>query len=147
MPVQVAITVEPTDVPIDRKLLRAAVRAVLSCEGVSQASISLALVGDATSERINRRFLNHAGPTDVITFPLGASPLQGELVICADVAARVAAESGHAVAAELALYAVHGLLHLCGYDDKSRSAAGRMRERERFYLRKLNLPPISPPAP
>jgi len=144
MPVHVAIAVEPTDVPIDRKQLRAAVRAVLSGEGVANASISLALVGDATSERINRQFLNHDGPTDVITFPLGQSPLRGELVIGADTAARVAKQMGHGVGSELALYVIHGVLHLCGYDDKSRSATKLMRERERYYLRQLNLPPISP---
>lgn len=147
MPVRVAITVEPTDVPIDHKLMRATVRAVLTGENTVNASISLALVSDATSERINRQFLNHNGPTDVITFPLGKSPLQGELVVGVDVAARVAAEVGHGVAAELALYVIHGVLHLCGYDDKSPMATKLMRARERYYLRQLNLPPISPAGP
>jgi probable rRNA maturation factor len=44
----------------------------------------------------------------------------------------------------LALYVIHGLLHLCGYDDKTPAGAAQMRERERHYLGQLGLPDIAP---
>jgi probable rRNA maturation factor len=140
---RIPIADRQTTVPVARSLMRSAARAVLNGEGIVSVSLSLAFVDDAASEAINRRFLKHGGPTDVITFRLGDHPLDGELVIGAEVAARVAAERGHDVQAELALYVVHGVLHLCGYDDKDKAAARRMRERQRHYLAALGLPPIS----
>lgn len=127
----------------DKALIRRAARAVLTGEKIKSASLSLAFVDDATSERVNREFLNHVGPTDVITFPLGTKPLQGELVIGVGVAERVAAERGHSVRHELALYVIHGVLHLCGYDDKKPRPLRLMRQREAYYLEILGLPAIS----
>jgi probable rRNA maturation factor len=138
-------------VPIDRGRLRDVARAVLAGEGVPAASISLAFVDSPTIHRLNKQFLDHDEPTDVITFPLsgpGAKTLEGELVIGAEVARAQAAERRHDEQAELALYVIHGLLHLCGYDDTTAAAAREMRERERHYLHLLGLPPISdPPGP
>jgi probable rRNA maturation factor len=133
-------------VPIDRGHLRAAVRAVLDGEGVAEAEISLAFVDNATIHRLNQRYLQHDEPTDVLSFPLsepGAGRLKGELVVGAEVALAQARERGHDVQAELTLYVIHGLLHLCGHDDHG-TAAAAMRERERHYLRLLGLPDIAP---
>lgn len=133
-------------VPIDRAHFRDIVRTVLDGEGIAQAEISLAFVDDATIHALNKRYLQHDEPTDVLSFPLsdpGAKALAGELVLGAEVAQREAAERGHDVQAELALYVIHGLLHLCGEDDKSPTAARRMRERERHYLTQLGLPDIA----
>jgi probable rRNA maturation factor len=44
---------------------------------------------------------------------------------------------------ELALYVIHGLLHLCGYDDHSEKERKEMRERERHYLRELGYPDVA----
>jgi probable rRNA maturation factor len=98
-------------------------------------------------QQLNKRYLEHDEPTDVLSFPLsepGARRLAGEVVISADVARRQAEGRGHDVQAELALYVIHGLLHLCGYDDQTPAAAARMRERERHYLSRLSLPDIAP---
>jgi probable rRNA maturation factor len=138
-------------VPLDRARLREVAKAVLEGEGVAAASISLAFVDSPAIHRLNKQFLNHDEPTDVISFPLsgpGAKTLEGELVIGAEVARAQAAERGHDEQAELALYVIHGLLHLCGFDDTTAAAARRMRERERHYLQRLGLPPIAdaPPA-
>jgi probable rRNA maturation factor len=141
MPVRVEIASDRFTVT--KPLMRSAARAVFAGEGVTTARLSLAFVDDVTSERINGQFLNHSGPTDVITFPLTDDPLEGELVIGAEVAARAAAERGHDVQAELALYVIHGVLHLAGYDDTTAAAARRMRQRERHYLAALGLPPIA----
>src|SRR5436305_11697395 len=138
----------PQDVvEIDRGGMREVARAVLEGEAVKDYEISLAFVDNPTIHRLNKRYLDHDEPTDVLSFPLSdpsARKLAGELVIGAEVARQQADERGHDVGAELALYVIHGLLHLCGHDDKSDAAAGRMRERERHYLAQLGLPDIAP---
>src|SRR5262249_36340354 len=115
-------------------------------EGVADAEVSLAFVDNPTIHRLNQRYLQHDEPTDVLSFPLSepnARRLAGELVIGAEVALAQARERGHDVQAELALYVIHGLLHLCGHDDKTPDGAAAMRERERHYLRELGLPDIA----
>ena len=127
--------------------MREIVRAVLREEGVSEAEISLAFVDNPAIHQLNKRYLGHDEPTDVLSFPMsdpGSKRLTGELVIGAELAKIEAESRGHDVQAELALYVIHGLLHLCGYDDKSSSDAEEMRERERYYLRLLSLPDITP---
>jgi probable rRNA maturation factor len=143
---KIAIASPQETVPIDRQRMREIVRAVLAGEGVADPEISLAFVDNATIHALNRRYLDHDEPTDVLSFPLSephAKKLAGELVIGAEVALAEAQRRGHDVHAELALYVVHGLLHLCGFDDKSESAARAMRSRERYYLKELGLPDIA----
>jgi probable rRNA maturation factor len=126
--------------------LKDCARAVLQGEGVREAKINLAFVDDATIAGLNKRFLDHEGPTDVITFPYsgkGSKKLEGEVVIGVEVAQRESVDRGHDVNTELCLYAIHGVLHLCGYDDRDRKAAGEMRRKEREYLRQMNLPDIA----
>jgi probable rRNA maturation factor len=134
-------------VPIDRARMREVVRAVLAGEGIADAEISLAFVDNPTIHRLNRQFLQHDEPTDVLSFPLSegkGSRLSGELVIGAEVALAQATQRGHVVQAELALYVIHGLLHLCGYDDHDDEGAAAMRERERHYLLELEYPDVAP---
>ena len=73
----------------------------------------------------------------------GAKKLEGEIVIGAEVAQREAAERGHDLQSELCLYVIHGVLHLCGYDDGTKRKAAEMRRKERQYLKQLNLPDIA----
>jgi probable rRNA maturation factor len=132
-------------VAIDRGRLREIARAVLEGEGVPEYEISLALVDNPTIHRLNKQYLDHDEPTDVLSFPYSAAnskKLEGELVIGVEIALEQAKERGHDVQAELALYVVHGLLHLCGYDDKSADAEKEMRERERHYLQRAGFPDL-----
>jgi probable rRNA maturation factor len=133
-------------VALEYTRLKDCARAVLTGEGIKEAKVSLAFVDDASIAGLNKRFLDHDGPTDVITFPLsgqGARKLEGEVVIGVEVAQREAAERGHDVNTELCLYAIHGVLHLCGYDDRTPSDTAAMRRKEREYLRQLSLPDIA----
>src|SRR5262249_29447188 len=144
---KIAIATPQEAVPVDRAFMRNLVRAVLDGEGVADAEISLAFVDNPTIHRLNKRYLDHDEPTDVLSFPLsepGSMKKTGELVIGVEVAQTEALARGHDVQAELAFYVIHGLLHLCGYDDRSRSATKAMRERERHYLRAFGFPDISP---
>jgi probable rRNA maturation factor len=133
-------------VALDYSRLKECARTVLTGEGISEAKVTLAFVDDTTIANLNNRFLDHEGPTDVITFTYSnskAKKLEGEVVIGAEVAHREAAERGHEVNTELCLYVIHGCLHLCGYDDESKRDAADMRRKERDYLRTLNLPDIA----
>jgi len=136
------IEVEISDIQVhlrlDREWLLELVRRVLRLEGRSRASISIAVVDDEAIHRINKAHLGHDWPTDVITFPLSEPDeaiLVGELVVSAEMACATARERSLDPAGEFALYVVHGLLHLCGYDDHGDAAAAVMRLREREVLR------------
>jgi probable rRNA maturation factor len=133
-------------VPLDRGKLRDIARIVLAGEAVTHYEISLAFVDNSTIHRLNKQYLDHDEPTDVLTFPYSgacAKKLEGELIIGVEIAQKQATERGHDLQAELGLYLIHGLLHLCGYDDKSPGPEKEMRERERYYLRQTGLPEIA----
>lgn len=127
----------------DAKRLRAAVLAVLAGEGIGRANISLAVVDDPTIHELNRRYLDHDEPTDVISFVLEQSDdiVDGQIVVSADTAAAAAKRYGWTSADELLLYAIHGTLHLVGYDDRTAQAKRSMRQCERRYLAHFGLRP------
>jgi probable rRNA maturation factor len=141
-----AIVVEITDtqsfIPVVHDDLVALAARVLRGEGVSRASISIALVDDAAIHRVNRAHLDHDCPTDVISFLLSEpdeAELAGELVVSTQTALAIAVQLDVPPWAELVLYVVHGLLHLCGYDDRSDEDARIMRAREKMALERENL--------
>ena len=144
---KVSIHSQQEIVEIDRGRMREITRAVLEGEGETDAQISLAFVDNPTIHALNKRFLDHDEPTDVLSFPLSApnaKRLSGELVLGVEVAQEQADERGHDVQDELVLYVIHGLLHLCGYDDHDDEDRVAMRERERHYLRQFDIADISP---
>lgn len=131
-------------IPLEYQRLKECARTVLAGEGIKEAKVTLAFVDDATIAGLNQRFLQHQGPTDVITFPYSrGKKLEGEVAIGVEVAQREAADRGHDVNTELCLYVIHGTLHLCGYDDRTKRGAAEMRSKERAYLKQLNLPDIA----
>jgi len=115
--------------------IRAVLRKALQMEG-TDAELSVALVGDAEMEALNRRFLGRKGVTDVLAFPYGTQGglVSGEIVVNAELARREAAARSHTPLDELMLYLVHGLLHLLGYDDHKPAERREMHERERSIL-------------
>ena len=136
----------PYEYALDFARLKEVAKAVLEGEGVASAKVTIAFVNNTHIHRLNKQFLDHDEPTDVLTFPYsvkGAKKLEGEIVIGDEVAAEYAADRGHAVELERQLYVIHGCLHLCGYGDTDEAAEVRMRERERHYLQLLNLPDIA----
>lgn len=109
---------EGVESPVDPERVEAAVRHVLRAEGVEAAEISVALVSDAEIAALNQDYLQHEGPTDVISFALheeGEPPL-GDIYVGVDQAARQAAEFGATPAEEVIRLAVHGTLHVLGYE-------------------------------
>jgi len=151
--IEVEISDTQSHLPIDRDALARLARRALAAQGVGHASISIAVVDDPTIRAINARHLGHDWPTDVISFGLsdpGDPGLAGELVVSAEMAAATARASGVEPFAELALYVVHGLLHLSGLDDSTPDEAAAMRRREGEVLAGLGLanpfPLVGPPA-
>ncbi len=136
----------PYEQPLEFAGLKDAARVVLSGEGIGSAKIVLAFINNEHMTRLNKQFLEHDGPTDVITFPYtkpNAAKLEGEVVISFEIAAEYAADRGHDIKYEMLLYVIHGCLHLCGYDDRTDKQTKQMRTKEREYLRQLKLPDIA----
>jgi len=103
--------------PLRPERVEAAVRHVLRAEGVAQAEISVALMDDGAIAAMNGQYLDHEGPTDVITFAMhedGEPPL-GDVYVGVEQAARQAAEFGATPEEEVLRVAVHGVLHVLGY--------------------------------
>jgi len=97
--------------------------------------LSVAFLTGAALARIHGDFMGDPSPTDVITFPGDATAgTMGEICVSADKAADIAAKRGLEFSRELALYIVHGWLHLSGCDDKKSSARREMRAAERAAL-------------
>ena len=129
-------------VRIPRKLMRGMLERLLG-ELDRPVEVSVALVDDAEMARLNRRFLSRSGTTDVLAFRLDdeSDPcVIGQIVISAQVARREAQRRGIPVKRELALYAVHGALHLLGHDDSTPSGRERMRRLEAEALVQSGLP-------
>ncbi len=129
--------------------IRELVGKVCSAIGIEEAEISVVLVGDAAMARVNEEWLEHKGPTDVITFGLSEATdevetwpggLAGDIVVSTETACRVAAELGWSAENELAYYIVHGLLHLTGSDDTDPAARAAMRREERRVMKAIGLP-------
>jgi probable rRNA maturation factor len=121
---------------VDANSLTAAARRVLADSRFKSATISLAVVDDATIHALNRQYLEHNWPTDVLSFVLDkrGDHLDGEVILSADTAASAAQEHGTTAADEQLLYVIHGMLHLIGYDDTTDADVAQMRAAENHYL-------------
>lgn len=117
---------------------------IAALEQVTAGCLSVAIVDASQMAVLQRRYKQLEGPTDVLAFDLGgdaSNSVDAELVLCHDVAAEQAATRGHAVRLELLLYAVHGLLHVRGYDDDTADGAAAMHRREDELLTAVGLEP------
>lgn len=107
---------------LDRPRLAREFAALLAHFPKRVARVDVQLVGDAAMAAAHKRFMDIDGTTDVMSFPAhdeadAGAPVEADLFISADVAAREAAARGHAGEREILLYAVHGTLHACGFRD------------------------------
>ena len=154
MPYQVDIEVvsESTQVPDSADIERwisAALDNVFSDRALAdesnEAEISVYIVDEAESQTLNHQYRQQEKPTNVLSFPadipeeLGI-PLLGDLVICAPVVEREAAEQGKTLAAHWAHMLVHGTLHLLGYDHIEDAEAEEMEALETKILGDLGFP-------
>lgn len=130
-----------TDVAVDERQITRAVCWALADTPYDEATISVAIVDDETIHQLNRQFLEHDYPTDVLSFTLEDDPprLEGEIIVSVDTARENGAEAGWSALDELLLYVVHGTLHLAGYRDKSAEDAAEMRSAEAATLDRLGI--------
>ena len=97
----------------------------------------MALVPDARVRALNRQYRRKDAPTDVLSFPAEEQGRLGDVVIAVGVARRQAREARHSLQTELRVLALHGLLHLLGYDHEHDD--GQMARLERRLRRKGGL--------
>jgi probable rRNA maturation factor len=98
------------------------------------AEVHVVLVDRATIAQVHGSFLGDPGETDVITFPYG------EILVCPAVAGDQAPAHGATLDDEILLYALHGLLHLAGYDDTTPAAARAMTAAQEKLLAQIVTP-------
>ncbi len=123
---------------LSNRFLAGVARRVLRGERVREAEISLVFVSDRRIRRINAEFLRHDYATDVIAFPLEDPPVrEAEIYISAETARRNARRFHAPFREEIARLVIHGILHLCGFEDDPGEAAERMRRGEERYLQAL----------
>lgn len=132
------------------------------CPPRVRGEVAVALVTDAHIHKLNSQYRRKNAPTDVLSFPADGSQVPdpgsripngsrnpdhgsrqtkflGDIVIATGVARRQGREAGHSYQAELRVLALHGLLHLLGYDHDSANDSGRMARRERQLRRRGGL--------
>lgn len=105
----------------------------------ARGRVVVAIVPDVTMRRLNRQFRKMDYATDVLSFPSVAPGALGEMAIASGVCKRQARAAGHSEIIEMRILALHGLLHLMGYDHET--DAGEMRRAEDRWRTRAGLPP------
>jgi probable rRNA maturation factor len=147
----VQVVSDAPDLPDQHALERwtlAALRAGEVGDDGADAELTIRIVDADEGADLNQRYRGRRGPTNVLSFPFepppgvgGFWPLLGDVVVCAPVVAREAAEQGKAVEAHWAHMVVHGVLHLIGYDHQEPAEAQTMETLETVILGGLGFPP------
>lgn len=108
----------------------------------TRGEVRVRVVDDGAMAAAHERYAGTPGPTDVLTWDLGAGgreALDCDLLVCVDEARRQAAARGHGVERELLLYIVHGVLHCLGHDDHDAASAAAMHAREDEVLEAIGV--------
>jgi len=103
----------------------------------ARGDLSIAVISDRRMRALNRQFRGRDYATDVLSFPSEERGFMGDVVIAAGIAKQQAREAGHAVNTEIRVLALHGLLHLLGYDHESDD--GKMARMEARLRKKAGL--------
>ncbi len=111
---------------------------------IENAELTIRIVDKAEGAQLNEKWRNAQGPTNVLSFPYSelnetTKSIQGDIVICAPVILREAAEQKKSVDAHWAHIIVHGILHLLGYDHDNENDANEMESLETSILGKLKI--------
>ena len=109
------------------------------CQQVAAARPFVCLLADdAHLQRLNRDFLGHDYPTDVLSFPETSTDQAGEVAISLERAAAQAAAFGHSCVDEVKILMLHGVLHLNGFDHEN--GDGKMAREEKRWRTEFHLP-------
>lgn len=120
----------------NRTDLKKHIESVFKKENRKLEFLNYIFCSDSDLLKINRKFLKHDFYTDIITFDLSEnSAIKGEVYISVDRVRENALKLGVSFKSELHRVIFHGMLHLCGYNDKSRAEKKLIRAKEDFYLK------------
>jgi probable rRNA maturation factor len=133
---------------IDSRRFRQIVGGLLAELNIAEAELGINLVGAHEMTLVNETFLQHEGPTDVITFDHAEieekkaesgerKSLHGELFVCMDEALLQAKKFGVSWQSEVVRYVIHGVLHLLGHDDLRTDLRRTMKREENRLVRRL----------
>ncbi len=131
--------------PVDSKALQSQIGQVLEKLGETQCELSLLLTDDAEIRQLNKTYRDRDHATDVLSFPQdedavneSGDTLLGDVVISVETAARQAEEHHLSFNEELILLAIHGILHLLGYDhERSPQDARIMKDKTQVIFETL----------
>jgi probable rRNA maturation factor len=134
--------------PLSEKRILQVTELVLKGEKIARSEISIAVVGDKRMADFAEKYARRRYRTDVFAFDLSddARTLTGQIILNSELARDQAGKLKTDAGSELALYLVHGLLHLAGYDDHSKTEAEKMYLLSKKYLIKSGFKRI-PPVP
>jgi probable rRNA maturation factor len=132
-------------VPGAARTLRAAIAAAAATVSTPRGELAIVLTDDSAIRRLNRRWRGKDAPTNVLSFPgpavpVGAPALLGDIVIAYQTVAREALAEGKPFMHHLTHLAVHGFLHLIGYDHAAEKEAQAMEALETAILAGLDVP-------
>ncbi|QDT98088.1 rRNA maturation RNase YbeY [Gimesia aquarii] len=146
---QIRIKNSQTQLAVDEALIQEVSSYLLKSEKVTFADISLAIVDNPMIRELNQQYLEHDYDTDVLSFLLecqidpskqeadlrgAGKTIEGEIIVSAEMAVSMSEVYHWSADHELLLYIIHGLLHLCGYDDLSDEEILLMRTKEQQIL-------------
>jgi probable rRNA maturation factor len=129
-----------------RTLVRRAVAAAASTQSTSEAELAIVLTDDSAIRQLNRLWRGVDAPTNVLSFPAATKQAEdepahlGDIVLAYQTIAREARAEGKPLAHHVAHLAVHGYLHLVGFDHERDTDAETMEQAERKILRRLSIP-------
>ena len=120
----------------NRSVLKNKINGIFLKEKKKYSNISFIFCSDKYLLSINNKFLGHNTYTDIITFPLNeeGEAISGEIYISVDRIRENAVNEGCTIKNELYRVLFHGVLHLCGYKDKTIKDKKTMTAKENFYL-------------
>ncbi|HOX55026.1 MAG: rRNA maturation RNase YbeY [Candidatus Omnitrophica bacterium] len=130
-------------IPIPKKKILSKTKKILKLQNKVAANLSVVFVNDHLIKKLNKKFLRKNRPTDVMAFDLKdknehTSSINGEIVISTETAVRNSKIYKTKQYDELLLYVIHGVLHLCGFNDHKKQETKLMRKREQYILQKIS---------
>ena len=146
--IHITVTAHVYRLPLAKEKIIRLVKAVFQGEKIRRVEIDIAVVGDRRMTNLTEHYTHRRYQTDVLAFDLSdddSDTLTGQIVVNSQRARDQAKRLKTSASAELAMYIIHGVLHLCGYDDRTDRAARKMHHRTFEYLKQTgfkNLPPL-----
>ena len=120
---------------IPRQRIISVLEQVFFHENIESIRAGVIVINDKEIRQMNKKYLNHDYPTDVLAFSTNEDPLEVEIYISVEFAINYSEEHNTIWRDEVVLYAIHGALHVIGYKDETEEEKQKMRYLEEKYLK------------